>query len=225
MVDQVSMNVISNLKLEVNPELSEFYHEALENLVKDFRSVFAATSKELGFSNIYLHRIETGSHPPISQKPYRMSDEKRRIAEESIAELLHEGIIIPSCSPWSSPIVLVSKKGTTEMRLCVDYRKLNEITVKDKFPLPNIQDYLDSLRGMKYFSLLDLRSGYHQMGLDPADQPKTAFVTPGGLYEYTRLPFGLANGPSSFMRMMTIVLSGLIYNTCLIFIDDLLIYS
>uniref|UniRef100_A0A158P4I8 RNA-directed DNA polymerase n=1 Tax=Tetranychus urticae TaxID=32264 RepID=A0A158P4I8_TETUR len=218
-------NMISELKLEVNEDLEKETLRQLNDLISNYRVVFAATSEELGFSRVYTHRIETGNHPPISQKPYRMSEQKRLIAEKSINELMDDGIVIPSCSPWSSPIVLVAKKGTDEVRLCVDYRKLNEITVKDKFPLPNIQDYLDSLQGMKYFSLLDLRSGYHQMAMDPLDQQKTAFVTPSGLYEYTRLPFGLANGPASFMRMMSIVLSGLIYNTCLIFIDDLLIFS
>uniref|UniRef100_A0A158P4Y1 RNA-directed DNA polymerase n=1 Tax=Tetranychus urticae TaxID=32264 RepID=A0A158P4Y1_TETUR len=221
----VVSSMIKELKLEVNNEIKRETRRKLEELIQKYRPAFAATAKELGFSNVFVHQINTGSHPPISQKPYRMSEEKRKIAEKSINELIDEGIVVPSCSPWASPIVLVAKKGTEEVRLCVDYRKLNEITVKDKFPLPNIQDYLDSLQGMKYFTLLDLRSGYHQMALDPADQPKTAFVTPSGLYEYTRLPFGLANGPSSFMRMMSIVLGGLIYNTCLIFIDDLLIFS
>uniref|UniRef100_A0A0X3PXJ8 Transposon Ty3-I Gag-Pol polyprotein n=1 Tax=Schistocephalus solidus TaxID=70667 RepID=A0A0X3PXJ8_SCHSO len=136
--------------------------------------------------------------------------------------MLSRNIIRPSHSPWSSPIVLVRKKDGS-MRLCIDYRKLNSVTKKDSFPLPRIDATLDTLAGNTIFSTLDLASGYWQVEVRPADREKTAFAVPSGLYEFETMPFGLANAPSTFQRLMNQVLSQLIPNTCLVYMDDIIV--
>ena len=131
------------------------------------------------------------------------------------------GVIWESESPWSSPIVLVKKKdGST--RFCVDYRRLNEVTVKDAYPLPRIDDCFDTLHGHQYFSTLDLASGYWQVEMEPEDQAKTAFATRSGLYEFQVMPFGLATAPATFERLMEIALRGLQWKRCLVYLDDII---
>lgn len=129
---------------------------------------------------------------------------------------------MPSCSAWASPVVLVRKKDGG-VRWCVDYRKVNEATQKDAYPLPKIEECLDVLSGSKLFSTLYLPSGYHQFEVNEKDRPKTAFVTKHGLFEYTRMPFGLCNAPSTFQRGMELVLRWLQWDTLLIYLDDVII--
>ena len=136
--------------------------------------------------------------------------------------MLDNGVIVPSHSPWASPIVLVAKKdGTT--RFCVDYRRLNAITKMDVYPLPRIDNSLDLLAGNSYFSTLDLASGYWQVGMSKESQEKTAFATSSGLYEFTVMPFGLCNAPATFQRLMESVLAGVVREKCLIYLDDVLV--
>ena len=127
--------------------------------------------------------------------------------------MLSQGIIKPSTNPWSSPLWIVPKKPDAsrerKWRTVIDYRKLNEKTIGDAYPLPNIEEILDQLGHAHYFTTLDLASGFHQIPMNPVHAPKTAFSTPSGHYEFTRKPFGLKNAPSSFQRMMNNVLTGL----------------
>lgn len=168
--------------------------------------------------------IDTGTVEPIRQRSYRLPFEKRQKAEECIEDMLKDGIIRPSDSPWASPITLVPKKdGST--RFCIDYRKLNQVTRKDAHPLPYIQDIFDQLSGAKIFSLLDLKSGYWQVPMSEESIPKTAFTCHLGLFEFVRMPFGLTNAPAIFQRAMNKVLSGLIGRCCMVYIDDIVIYS
>ena len=139
--------------------------------------------------------------------------------------MLADGRIEPSCSPWSSSVVMVPKKTKGEYRLCVDFRKLNSITKQDAYPMPTVDSILGSLHGATVFSSLDLKSGYHQMALDDADKEKTAFACEEGLFQFTVLPFGVVNGPASFQRLMEVVLRGLIGRICYVYLDDIVIYS
>lgn len=138
--------------------------------------------------------------------------------------MIAKGIIEPSSSPWAAGVVLVEKKDGTK-RFCVDYRSLNSKTVKDAYPLPRIDDSLDRLGRGSWFCTLDLHSGYWQVEMNEADKPKTAFVTRNGLFQFTVMPFGLCNSPTTFERLMEVVLAGLNFNICLVYIDDIIIFG
>ena len=146
----------------------------------------------------------------------------RQKVENMMKQMLDAGANKPSKSSWASPVVLVRKKDGSH-RFCVDYRRLNVKTKMDVFPLPRIDDTLDQLSQTKFFTTLDLASGYWQVQMDPNSQEKTAFVTHSGLYEFTVMPFGLCNAPSTFQRLMEAVLSGLARECCMVYIDDILV--
>jgi hypothetical protein len=161
---------------------------------------------------------------PITKRPYRMSAEELTELKGQLKDLLDKQYIRPSASPWGSPVLFVRRKDGT-MRLCIDYRSLNAVTIKNKYPLPRIDDLLDQLRKAKFFSKIDLRSGYHQMKIRECDIPKTAFVTRYGQYEFTVVSFGLTNAPAYFMNMMNKVFMEELDKFVVVFIDDILIYS
>ena len=161
---------------------------------------------------------------PISKRPYRMPPNELVELKKQIGELEEKGFIRPSISPWGCPALFVKKKDGS-LRMCVDYRPLNEVTIKNKYPLPRIDDLFDQLTGATVFSKIDLRLGYHQIKIRAGDIPKTAFTTRYGLYEYTVLPFGLTNAPASFMQLMNSVFMEYLDKFVIIFIDDILIFS
>lgn len=197
---------------------------SLNVLLSEHSDVFELDRSELGYSALVQHQIDTGDSAPIKQQPYRTPIVQRDRIARLIKEMQQQGIVKPSSSPWASPVVLVPKKdGST--RFCVDYRQLNRVTKKDVYPLPRIDDILDTLAQAKYFITLDLSTGYWQVGLDPTSQSKTAFTTHCGLYEFTCMPFGLCNAPATFQRLMQVVLCGLEWKCCFVYIDDILIAS
>ncbi|WVZ84311.1 hypothetical protein U9M48_031358 [Paspalum notatum var. saurae] len=161
---------------------------------------------------------------PIAKRQYRVAPKEQELIKENIDELLGKGFIWPSSSPWAFPVLFVDKKDGSR-RMCVDYRALNDVTIKNKYPLPRIDDLFDQLQGACVFSKIDLRSGYHQMKIRPSDIPKTAFITRFGLYEYTVMSFGLTIAPAYFMNLMNKVFMEYLAKFVVVFIDDILIYS
>ncbi|WVZ75698.1 LOW QUALITY PROTEIN: hypothetical protein U9M48_023733 [Paspalum notatum var. saurae] len=161
---------------------------------------------------------------PIAKRQYRVAPKEQGLIKENIDELLGKGFIRPSSSPWAFPVLFVDKKDGTR-RMCVDYRALNDVTIKNKYPLPRIDDLFDQLQGACVFSKIDLRSGYHQLKIRPSDIPKTAFITRFGLYEYTVMSFGLTNASAYFMNLMNKVFMEYLDKFVVVFIDDILIYS
>ena len=207
-------------KLPLNPDEKH----KLEKLVGDYADVFSVSGSPLGKTDVVYHRIDTGDSAPIRQHPRRLSPNRREEVENLIQDMREKGVVQPSHSPWASPIVLVQKKdGST--RMCVDYRKINDVTKKDSFPLPRVDDILDALGGALWFSTLDLVSGYWQVEVHPEDREKTAFVVPQGLYEFRTMPFGLCNVPSTFQRLMELVLAGLRWEIYLAYLDDIVIFG
>jgi hypothetical protein len=161
---------------------------------------------------------------PISKRPYRMDVKDLVELKKQIEELLEKGFIRPSSSPWGAPVLFVNKKDGSR-RMCVDYRSLNEVTIKNKYPLPRIEDLFDQMKGAKIFSKIDLRLGYHQLKIRAKDIPKTSFTTRYGLYEFLVMSFGLTNAPAYFMNLMNKVFMEYLDQFVVVFIDDILIYS
>ena len=204
--------------------LSSPQRKELASLLDEFTDIFSSGPADLGRTGIVQHRIDTGDHPPIKQAPRRVPMHQQGTVRQHVNDMLQHRVIQPSTSPWAAPIVLVKKKdGTT--RFCVDYRKLNDVTRKDAYPLPRIDETLDALAGAKVFTTLDLASGYWQVEVDDADREKTAFTTRHGLFEFQVMPFGLCNAPGTFQRLMEFVLAGLQWQTCLVYLDDVIVYG
>ena len=161
---------------------------------------------------------------PISLTPYRMAPAELRELKAQLQELVDKGFIQPSISPWGAPVLFVRKKDGT-LRLCIDYRQLNRVTIKNRYPLPRIDDLFDQLKGACVFSKIDLRSGYYQLKIRDDDVPKTAFRTRYGHYEFLVMPFGLTNAPAAFMNLMNRVFHPYLDRFVIVFIDDILVYS
>ena len=172
--------------------------------------------------NITRHRLdlEEGSKPSYAQ-PYRAGPEKRKIIEAEIEKMLDLAVIEPTVSEWAAPVVLAPKPGG-KWRFCVDYRKLNEMTKREVYPLPRLEDCIDSLGKAKWFSTLDANCGYWQIEMDERDKPKTAFTAHCGTYRYVRMPFGLKNAPATFQRALDLILAGFRWKSCIVYIDDVL---
>ena len=183
-----------------------------------------AGQTKLGQTTVVKHSIDTGSASPIKQRPYRVPETKRKIIEEEVQKMLIADIIKPSKSPWSSPVVLVTKPDGSA-RFCVDYRKLNAVTKRDAYPIPRIDDTLDALGKARFFTTLDLESGYWQIPMKEEDKEKTAFSTSQGHWEFQTMPFGVVNGPACFQRLMNYVLTKLHWTHCLVYLDDIIIFS
>ena len=161
---------------------------------------------------------------PVSRAPYRMAPAELKELKVQLQELLDMGFIRPSFSPWGAPVLFVKKKDGS-LRMCIDYRELNKLTIKNKYPLPRIDDLFDQLQGKKVFSKIDLRSGYHQLRVKEGDIPKTAFRTRYGHYEFLVMSFGLTNAPAAFMDLMNRVFKDYLDQFVIVFINDILVYS
>jgi hypothetical protein len=162
--------------------------------------------------------------PPISKRPYRMPVNELAKLKKQIVELQLKGFIRPSSSPWGAPMLFIEKKDGTQW-MCVNYPSLNEVTIKNNYPLPWIEDLSNQMKGASVFSKIDLRSGYHQLKIRESDIPKIAFHTRYGLYEYTMMSFGLTNAPAYFMYLMNKVFMEYLDKFMIVFVDDILIFS
>jgi 8-oxo-dGTP pyrophosphatase MutT (NUDIX family)/predicted aspartyl protease len=196
----------------------------LHQLLNENKDLFARTLQELQQTHEGEHVIITEQVPPIKKRAYRTAPRENEFIKAEIDDMLKQGLIQPSTSPWSFPVVIVKKKNG-KLRFCVNYKPLNDITKKDNYPLPRIDELLDSLQDAQWFTTLDLASGYWQIKVREEDQEKTAFITKFGTYEFKVMPFGLCNAPATFQRTMDKVLAGIKEQFVLVYLDDVIIYS
>jgi hypothetical protein len=165
-----------------------------------------------------------GLHKPPSRPLYRLSPLELAEVKRQVTDLLAKGLIEPSTSPYGAPVLFVQKKDGS-LRMCIDYRALNKITVRNQYPLPRIDDLMDQLQGARVFTSLDLQSGYHQIQITEEDRPKSAFKTPVGLYQFKVLSFGLCNAPSTFQAVMNSIFGARLGRFVLVYLDDILVFS
>ena len=191
-------------------------------LLNKYSGTFAANLKDRGSAKVEPIRIKVEDMRPISRAPYKQSLAEREVIKKEMEDMLEAGIIRESRSPWGFPVLGIPKKDGT-IRVCVDYRPLNERTLSDQFPIPQITDVLDRLQGKTVFSTLDLKAGYWQIPLDKQASQITAFTTMDGHYEFTRLPFGIKNAPAEFSRIMKGILGDLRFVE--IYLDDITVHS
>ena len=202
----------------IEPQLSDEWTHRARDLLRQHADVFSRHDLDVGRTSMVMHKINLVDDTPFKER-------SRPIASLShIRALLYAGIIRESSSPYSSPIVLVRKKNGS-LRLTVDYRKLNQKTIKDAYALPRIDDAFSCLSGAKWFSVMDLKSGYYQVEMEPSDREKTAFVCPLGFYEYTRMLHGVTNAPATFQRLMERCVGSMNLQEVLAFLDDLSVFS
>lgn len=201
----------------------------VEKLINKYSDVFQITGDKLGYTNAVQHKIVTTDDQPIHTKQYRYPPTHREEINKQVKTLLDNDIVSPSNSPYNSPLWVVPKKpdslGNKRWRMVIDFRALNEKTIGDAYPLPNITEILDQLGSAKYFSVFDLASGFHQIPMHESDAQKTAFTTPYGHYHFKRMPFGLKNAPATFQRLMDQVLSGLQGIELFVYLDDIVLYA
>ena len=219
---EIQQNSVSGFE-SIGPITPQTGNANIDALIRENADLFSAKGEKPGRCDLEALTIETHCRP-ICQKAYRTPLSKRKLVEDSIAEMLDHDIIEPSSSAWASPITLVPKRDNST-RFCIDYRKLNAETEKNAYPIPLIRDLLDEMGGSKVFSTMDLKSGFWQLPVAVEDQPKTAFRCHLGLFQCKRMPFGLCNAPAVFQRTMDKVLSGLIGRFVCVYLDDIIVFS
>jgi hypothetical protein len=236
--------MFSNSVVEVSSRLSKLRDElrtehlnneeriSLIKICEEYNDVFHLTGDKLTFTTAAEHSIPTPTIDPtrgINTKPYRIPEVHRDEVQKQTEQMLRDGIIVPSSSPWNSPILVIPKKedasGKRKWRIVVDFRKLNDVTIGDSFPIPVISEILDALGKSKYFSTIDCASGFLQVPVKHEDQAKTAFSTREGHFQYKRMPFGLKGAPATFQRLMNTVLTGIQGIKCLVYLDDVVVYG
>lgn len=221
-------NVMLHEKLELIvphwPSLNPEQQIQAAEMFESYQDVFAVDDDDLGFTDMITHQIRLTDEKPVKQAFRRIPPSQFEEVREHIRKLLERQVIRESSSPFASPTVLVCKPDGS-LRLCVGYRQLNSKTIKDAYPIPRIDESLDALHGAQWFSTIDLLSGYHQVAIADDDKHETSFITPFGLYEYNRMPFGLCNAPGTFQRLVQCCLGDQFFQTLLCYLDDILVFS
>ena len=208
--------------LETENMLTDEERQQMYHVLVEYVDLFAERPNDFGRTSKIKHTINTGDAQPLRQQARRLPPYQREEARRLLSDMLSKDVIQRSSSPWASPVVLVGKKDGS-IRFCIDYRKVNSITRKDAYPLPRMDDTLDTLTRSQWFSTLDLISGYWQVEIEKKDQEKTAFCTSDGLFEFKVMPFGLCNAPATFQRLMDMVLGVLKWTNCLVYFDDIIV--
>lgn len=225
-IDKLLEDNLRKLRLD---HTNEEEHEKIYRLCEEFKDIFYCDQIPLTFTNSVKHHIRTKNEDPIYVKPYRQAPFVQNEINRQVDQLIKDNVIQESHSPWNAPVHLVPKKmdasGEIKYRMVIDFRRLNEITIDDRYPLPNIHDLFDKLGKSTYYTTLDLASGYHQIELDERGRQKTAFSTQNGHFEFLRMPFGLKTAPATFQRTMDNVLRGLQGLHCMVYLDDIIIYG
>ena len=210
--------------IESSKYLSDSEKQQAKNLLIEYADIFSVDSNDIGLCNILKHKIDTGNSKPIAMPFRRIPEGLNEKVDNLVNDLLDRNIIRESNSPWAAPIVIVPKKNG-DIRMCVDYRGLNMSTERPIYPIPDSRQLFDTLSGAKYFSFLDLSNGYYNLEVEEKDKKKTAFITRRGQFEFNRLPFGLCGAPATFQKLMNVILKDVNYQKCLIYLDDVLIFS
>ncbi|KAJ9051102.1 hypothetical protein DSO57_1039683 [Entomophthora muscae] len=211
-------------QIKDNTWLNNVQQAQLQEVISAYSSHIVLDYNNLPEAPGFRHEIDTGNAKPVASWFYQLPQSKEELVCTEILKLLKQGMIRPSKSPWASPIVVVPKKGN-KLHMCVNYISLNKVTISDHYPLPHISDILASFGGSQWFSNIDLFSRFHQILVEETNQPKTAFVTKWGQYEYVRMLFGLKGAPRTFQRIMNGVFKGLIGEFVTVYLDDITIYS
>ena len=222
----ILLHEVDDEEVEANPEqaddnkLTVEQSTQLDDVLQEWAVVLSADPDRMSIVN---HAINTGSVSPFTVAPYQVPSDWREQLKEAVGILLQAGIISPSWSPWPSPVLPVKKKDGT-IRICVDFRKLNTVTVPDPYDMPSVDDVIDQLGEVKFLSKLDLAKSFYQVPMAIEDIEKTVFTTPFGKYEFVTMPFGLRNTPATFQRLMDVVLVDMQEFACT-YMDDMIIYS
>lgn len=211
-------------EISVSAKLTPHQKLQIFQLINNYQQVFSTSTYDLGHTNELEFEIETTNVTPITVPPYRLPYEKKQILKKLIPEMIQAGIIEPSTSRYNNPVVLIKKK-TGDYRLCLDMRRLNDVTIAENLPIPNIGECLDVLRGKNFFSSLDLNSAYHQISIRKEDRQKTGFVANGKKYQYSKMLFGAKNAPFYWSHLMEKVLGPMNFLRLLIYLDDILVFS
>ena len=210
---------VSDLIAKLPEELTAQQRQAGASLLRRFGDIMSCNEYDIGCTPLMF---DTGEHRQIRQPLRRQPLAHQEIIDKQVEEMRRHGIIEPASSPWASNVVLVRKRDGS-LRFCVDYRAVNNVTYQDTYLLPRIDSCLDALHGAKWFKILDLRSGYYNIPLSLPDRDKTAFVTRRGCWRFTVMPFGLTCAPGVFQRLMDMMLAGLSYETCQVYLDDVIV--
>jgi len=220
----LSTDLVDTLAKNLPEDLTSEQRQEVTNVLSRYTDIFSTGPYDMGCTSLVEHTIDVGNSRPIRQALRRHSIAHLEEIDRQVAEMVRHDIVELAASPWAANVVMVRKENGS-LRLYVDYRSLNRVTYGDSYPLPHIDTCLGSMNGASWFSTLDLRSGYHNIPIRESDREKTAFITRRGCFRYKVLPFGLTTAPSVFQRLRDLVLCGLTYVSCLVYIDDIIVFS